>query len=228
MRYFFKSKVEKSGDGITISIPFNIWEVCKQRDVIPAEILMDNKIINCELQPLEKGLYEIHLPAGTDFPLELGEHKMLLHVSGSLIRINQNSPYSFENPIRKIDSVDIILQPADGLCGQTVIAMLAGVTIADVMTVMDCREWQGTMGRMISALNYYGIDHSDVIMYCSEGDEIVLPKCAILMEKMGRFSHYLLYFDGKYYDPNLGVLEEYDKTKLVGFLEIKLHQDEEG
>jgi hypothetical protein len=100
--------------------------------------------------------------------------------------------------------------------------MLAGVTIADVITVMDCREWQGTMGRLISALNYYGIDHSNVIVYPAEGEKVVLPKCAILMEKMGRFSHYLLYFDGKFYDPNLGIMEEYDMTKLVGYLEIKL------
>ena len=71
-------------------------------------------------------------------------------------------------------------------------------------------------------LNYYGIDHSNVIVYPAAGEKVVLPKCAILMEKMGRFSHYLLYFDGKFYDPNLGIMEEYDMTKLVGYLEIKL------
>ena len=95
-------------------------------------------------------------------------------------------------------------------------------TIANVIAVMDCREWQGTMGRLISALNYYGIDHTDIIVYPAEGETVVLPKCAILMEKMGRFSHYLLYFDGKYYDPNLGIMEEYDMSKLVGYLEIKI------
>ncbi|MBP5702295.1 MAG: hypothetical protein J6W85_07630, partial [Lachnospiraceae bacterium] len=149
-------------------------------------------------------------------------HKSLLHITDTLIRMDQNSPYSVDNPVRKIDSIDLIIQPGDGLCGQACIAMLAGVTIADVITVMDCREWQGTMGRLISALNYYGIDHSNVLVYPAEGEKVVLPKCAILMEKMGRFSHYLLYFDGKYYDPNLGIMEEYDMTKLVGYLEIKL------
>ncbi len=223
MRYFFESKVEKKDDGATIQIPFNIWEVCKQREVIQSDILIDNKIIECELHPQEKGLYEIHMPAGVEIPVEMGvKHKLLLHVHNSLIVMDQNSPYNFDNPIRKIDKVDIILQPADGLCGQTVVAMLAGVTIADVMSVMDCREWQGTMGRMISALNYYGIDHTDIIVYPSEGEQVVLPKCAILMEKMGRFSHYLLYFDGKYYDPNLGVMDDYDIKKLLGYLEIKL------
>ena len=129
-------------------------------------------------------------------------------------------PYSFENPIRKIDSMNVIIQPEDGLCGQACVAMLAGVTIAEVISVMDCREWQATMGRVISALNYYGIDHTDIIVY-TEGRPAVLPKCCIMMEKMGRFCHYLVHYDGKFYDSNLGVLEEYDMSKLLGYLEIK-------
>jgi hypothetical protein len=174
-----------------------------------------------ECQGIPKGNYEIVLTAedvaGVDLSLK---HKMLLHVNGSLIRMDQNSPYNFDNPIRKIDSMEVIIQPEDGLCGQTCVAMLAGVTIADVISVMDCREWQATIGRVISALNYYGIDHSDVIMY-TEGKDTVLPKCCVMMEKMGRYCHYLVHFDGKFYDSNLGVFEDYDMSKLQGYLEIK-------
>ncbi len=50
---------------------------------------------------------------------------------------------------------------------------------------------------------------------------MVLPKCAILMEKMGRYCHYLVYYDGKYYDPNLDIMTSYDTSKLLGYLEIK-------
>ena len=204
-----------------IQIPFNVWEVCKQRDVIRADVVLDNKVIECELLPLEKGNYEIHIDDEDAVSVELNvPHRVLLHVTGSLIKMDQDSPYSLENPIRKIDSMDVILQKQDGLCGQACVAMLAGITIAEVSAAMDCREWQATMGRMISALNYFGIDHSDIIMY-TEGREAVLPKCCIMMEKMGRFCHYLVHFDGKFYDPNLGVLEEYDISKLLGYLEIK-------
>lgn len=222
MRYFFNGKIEKLNDIYTIRIPFNVWEVCKQRDVIQAEIVLDNKIIKCELLPEEKGNYKIHLEEESIDHIDIAlNHKILLHVAGSLIQINQNSPYSLENPIRKIDGIDIIVQPKDGLCGQACVAMLAGVTIAEVMSVMDCREWQATMGKVISALNYYGIGHSDIIMY-SEGPDVVLPKCCIIMEKLGRFCHYLVYFDGYFYDPTLGVIDSYDTTKLLGYLEIKV------
>ena len=211
MRYFFNGKIEKTDDLYTIRIPFNVWEVCKQRDVIDAELVLDNKIIECELIPEEKGKkgnYKIHLQEEDVSHVDTDrEHKLLLHVTGSLIQMNRNSPYSFDNPIRKIDGIDIIIQPEDG--------------IAEVMSVMDCREWQGTMGRVISALNYYGIDHSDIIMY-TEGRDATLPKCCILMEKMGLYCHYLVYYDGKFYDPNLGIITEYDMSKLQGYLEVKV------
>lgn len=222
MRYFFNGKIEKQGDLFCIRIPFNVWEVCKQRESINAEIVLDNKIISCELLPEEKGNYVIHLSNEEVSHIDTDKvHKVLMHVTQSLIQMNQNSPYTVDKPIRKIDSVDIIIQPIDGTCGQTVVAMLAGVTIAEVCSVMGCREWQATMGLVISALNYYGIDHSDIIIY-TEGEPTILPKCAILMERMGRFCHYLLYFDGKYYDPNDGIMEEYDQSKLLGYLEIRL------
>lgn len=221
MRYFFEAKVEKQEKGYEINLPFNVWEVCKQRDVIQGDLVLDNKIIDCELHPKEKGNYYIRIEDESAVSVEPGStHKILLHVNGSLIRMDQNSPYSFENPIRKIDSIDVIKLDEDGLCGQACVAMLAGVTIAEVISVMDCREWQATMGRVISALNYYGIDHTDIIMY-TEGRDTVLPKCAILMERMGRFCHYLVYFDGKFYDSHAGIIVEYDMSKLLGFLEIK-------
>lgn len=221
MRYFFTGKIDKKENGFVIQLPFNVWEVCKLRDEIKADMVLDNEIIACKLLPKEKGNYEIHIEDKDAIKVDLTKsHQMLLHISGSIIEVSPDSPYSFDNPIRKIDSVQVIIQPEDGLCGQTCVAMLAGVTIADVIRVMDCREWQATMGMVISALNYYGIDHKDVITY-TEGRDCVLPKCCILMERMGRYCHYLVYFDDKYYDSNLGVLEEYDKSKLLGYLEIK-------
>ena len=221
MRYFFTGKIDKKENGFVIQLPFNVWEVCKLRDEIKADMVLDNEIIACKLLPKEKGNYEIHIEDKDAIKVDLTKsHQMLLHISGSIIEVSPDSPYSFDNPIRKIDSVQVLIQPEDGRCGQTCVAMLAGVTIADVIRVMDCREWQATMGMVISALNYYGIDHKDVITY-TEGRDCVLPKCCILMERMGRYCHYLVYFDGKYYDSNLGGLEEYDESKLLGYLEIK-------
>ena len=32
----------------------------------------------------------------------------------------------------------------------------------------------------------------------------------------------MLHYDGKFYDPNLGIFSEYDMSKLLGYLEIKV------
>ena len=221
MRYFFGGKVEKAGDIYSIKVPFNVWEVCDKRDKIAAEIVLDNLIIECELLPEEKGKYKIMLSAEDVAHVDTDlEHKILMHIRESLIQLNKNSPYSVKNPIRVIDSMNVIIQPVDGLCSQTCVAMLAGVTIAEVMSVMGLREWQAKMGEMITALNYYGIDHSNIVIY-TEGREAILPKCCIMMEKMGLYSHYLVHYDGKFYDPNLPVFTEYDMSQLLGYLEVK-------
>ena len=40
------------------------------------------------------------------------------------------------------------------------------------------------------------------------------------MEHLGRFSHYLIVYDGKYYEPNYGVKDKIDKANIKGYLEI--------
>ena len=91
MRYFFESKVEKKDAGYTIQIPFNVWEVCHQREGIKGDIVLDNNIIECELHPKEKGNYEIVITDEAAVKVELGVlHKILLHINGSLIRMDQN------------------------------------------------------------------------------------------------------------------------------------------
>lgn len=221
MKYFFMGNFEEEENVCCVRIPFNIWEVCKQRDVIQADLMLCNKHMDCELLPQDKGKYKILLKKEDITHVDIAKpQEILLHIGSSLIKMDPSSPYDLEHPIRKIDHMDLILQPKDGLCGQTCVAMLAGVTLDEVIHVMDCREWQATMGRVISALNYYGIGHSDVIMYTG-ATEVSLPKCCIMMEKMGRYCHYLVHYDGKFYDPTLGIFTEYDKDQLLGYLEIK-------
>ncbi len=222
MRYLFEAELQKKDGKYSANVPFNVWEVVKQRDAINAELVIENEIVPCDLNPLEKGRYELTFEGKDGLDLNEGNaYEMLLHVHGSLAPMDGESPYSFENPIRKIDGIDIQVQDGDGLCGQTCVAMLAGVSIQDVCDVMNCQEWQATMGKLISALNYYGIGHSDIIVYSTESEEVKLPKCALMIEKLGRFGHYLVAYDGKFYDPNKGIMEEYDFSKLVGYLEIK-------
>jgi len=218
MKYSFYGKLENDEVGNFVSIPFNVWEICEKEGNVPAKVKLDDATFVCNLTPLGKGYYRI--PVQPDLASKLNkenEMKVSFRITKSEV---EDSPYSSANPIRKIDSIECVRQPQDGLCGQSCIAMLSGLSIERVCNIMHCSEWQATMGKMIGALNYFGFEHSEEIVYTLGKSDITLPKCCIMMEKMGRYNHYLIGFDGKYYDSGLGVLEEYDFSKLVGYLEV--------
>ena len=217
MKYSYKGKVNQDEIGFFIDIPFNIWEICEKEGNVPAKVKVGNTGFVCNLFPLGKGYYRIPVQPEVAEILGDTDYKISFRITKAGV---DDSPYSTTNPIRKIDSIECIHQPADGLCGQSCIAMLAGISIERVSNIMHCAEWQATMGKMIGALNYFGFEHSEEIVYTLGDPDITLPKCCIMMEKMGRYNHYLIGYDGKYYDSSAGVLEEYDFSKLTGYLEV--------
>ncbi len=220
MKYEFEGTVEFRETENTIAVPFNVWEVCEKVGDAPVRVCFDDVCFICDLVPKGQGYYDIPVSQDTLSKVELGKkYQISIEIVGNVAGVGGNSPYSMEHPIRKIDGIDLVTQPWDGLCGQSCIAMIAGTTLDEASDIMKCREWQANMSKMIVTLEYLGIRHADKIVY-TLGKEITLPHCCIIMEKMGRYSHYLVGYDGKFYDPNLGILKEFDLTKVVGYLEI--------
>ncbi len=218
MKYTFESTIERCETGGTIKIPFNVWEICKKEGAVPVKVRIGETGFICNLEPEGKGYYRI--PVQESILQMLDIHKtypVTFRVTQSSAK---DSPYSTANPVRVIDSMEPVIQPYDGLCGQSCVAMLAGITLEEASNIMHCGEWQATMDKIVGALNYFGIDHSEEIIYTNGKEDVVLPKCCIIMEKMGRYSHYLVYFDKKGYDSNLGVIDHYDVTKIKGYMEV--------
>ncbi|MCR4932675.1 MAG: DUF1905 domain-containing protein [Lachnospiraceae bacterium] len=218
MKYSFISGIEKAEAGGIIKIPFNVWEICKKEGDVPVKVKLQDSVFVCNLIPEGNGVYSIPVSAETLKSFEIGkEYPVTFRVTKSSA---QESPYSTSNPIRKIDSIEVIKQPHDGLCGQSCVAMLAGISLDDTINIMHCGEWQATMDKIINALNYFGIDHSEEIIYTNGRADVTLPKCCVIMEKMGRYSHYLVYFNGVGYDSNLGLIDDYDVAKVKGYMEV--------
>ncbi|MCL2300697.1 MAG: hypothetical protein FWC27_11210 [Firmicutes bacterium] len=131
------------------------------------------------------------------------------------------SPYSFANPIRKITSITYIQQPTAYLCGQSVIAMLAGVPVEEVIGVMQ--NDRGTdIPEMHDALSWYGFrtttkERKKYRRFLGGK----LPDCCVLSVRLPAYGHWSLYYKGKYYDPELGVLDELPpQAKLVSYWEV--------
>lgn len=74
-------------------------------------------------------------------------------------------------------TINYIKQPTEYLCGQACVAMLAGVTVEEVVSVM--KNDKGTGKKDIEkALNYYGISQAKTMKKADNSS--VLPKVCIL------------------------------------------------
>lgn len=91
--------------------------------------------------------------------------------------------------------------------------MLSGVSLNEILDLMGS---QCSMSKVIEALDYFGIAHSDKMVYNQKKQDINLPKCCIINTS----EHFMVFYDGKCYDPNSGILEELELSKITGFLEI--------
>lgn len=220
MEYGFKGTILKEGIRTFIVIPFNVWEVCGQEGMIPVKVIIDNIDFECKLVPKGGGNYYIPIAKSILKAIENpAEFEVSFKIINGLTRINSNSPYSIENPIRKIDRLEIIIQPQSGMCGQACVAMLAGVSLEEVVNVMKSKRWQGSLSKVVETLDYYGIAHAPKMFYM--GNKVnELPKCCIINARFEKGSHLLIFHNGKYYDPSLGILEEYDINRIIGYLEI--------
>jgi RimJ/RimL family protein N-acetyltransferase len=130
----------------------------------------------------------------------------------------KKSPYSYDNPIRKINSIKFVKQPTEYLCGQSVIAMLANVSVDEVIDVVETDK--GTsVAEIGDALHWYGIKHRKTRTRCTE--VALLPDICILSIKLPRYGHWSLFYKGTFYDPEFGVLKELPKNaKLNHYWEI--------
>ena len=133
--------------------------------------------------------------------------------------VKVKSQYSIENPVRKIDSIIYIEQPTEYLCGQAVIAMLVGVSVDEVVSVMQNDKGTSTQ-ELRNALKWYGLKTATNARL-KYTEDTKLPDCCILSIMLPGYGHWSLYYKGKYYDPEFGVLDKLpEQAKLRYYWEV--------
>lgn len=130
----------------------------------------------------------------------------------------KKSPYTYENPVRIIDSINYIKEPTGYLCGQSCVAMLASKPVDEVIELM-CTDKGTHIFHIKTALEYYGIKHAKSLKKYKEG--ATLPDICILELELPSYKHWSLYFKGKYFDPEFGILDNcINDSRILRFLEI--------
>ena len=114
--------------------------------------------------------------------------------------------------------IQYIKQPTGYQCGQACVAMLAGVPVEDVVAVMQNDKGTGKKD-IARALDHYGIRQAKTMTKADNAT--ALPRACILKVLLPRYGHWILYYDGQYYDPEFGLTETlYPKARIQSYLEI--------
>jgi hypothetical protein len=204
-----------------------VWETCGKKGLIPVEVTIKDATFECKLIPKGNGEYVI--PVGKSISSRLSSDSELsvkITILEQLTRINNNSPYTKANPIRHIDKVNYVKQPADGYCGQACLAMLAGLSVEEVTRIMKCTQWQASIGKVLETLDYFGFSYKKPVY--SHGVKADFPKCCIINVKLVPKNHLLVYYDGVFYDPTFGVTPEYHYETIISYIEITTTRQGDG
>ena len=99
MKHWFKSNLFKEGNRTFIEIPFNVWDICGQKGLIPIKVSVDTVVFECKLIPKGNGIY--YIPVSKAIISKISSEQNLyisFEIISGLSRINHDSPYSKEIP----------------------------------------------------------------------------------------------------------------------------------
>lgn len=176
MTYRFRAAIDTEGGRAFIKIPFNVREETGKKGNIPCRVSILGLSFECKLIPKGNGKYFIPITKKTLSALEPEEYEIEMEPIETLSRINHDSPYSKEHPIRKIDCIEAIPIQA-GFCGHCCVAMLAGVPLSDVVALMG--KGHASWSKILEALDYFGISYASKSVY-TKGGAYQLPLCCIV------------------------------------------------
>lgn len=113
----------------------------------------------------------------------------------------------------------LMMQPNPCACGQACIAMITNKSIEEVFKVMKT-EGPTSIGQLIEALDYYNIKHAEKNVRISKKNPMP-SEYAILTVHMRAYTHWVLLYNQRYYDPEFGLLEScHPEGKITSFLAI--------
>lgn len=114
-------------------------------------------------------------------------------------------------------NIKYIHEPTDLQCGQAVLAMLLGTTAESICRYLD-NDRETNLREMKRVLSEHGINLLPERRQAFCKDD--LPKCALLSLETPRCWHWSLYADGRFYDPEHGILEDFPKSERKYYWEI--------
>ena len=108
--------------------------------------------------------------------------------------------------------IHYIQQPTEYLCGQACVAMIANVSVDDVIRVMNNDQATGKKD-IERALDHYGIRQAKTMTKVD--NDTPLPLVCILKVLLPRYSHWVLFYHGKYYNESMNMMLWYQTDQYL-------------
>ena len=110
-----------------------------------------------------------------------------------------------------------IQEPTPLQCGQAVLAMLSGESVETVIKTVET-ERETTLKQMLLFLEKYGIKFKRERIEVKERSQ--LPPICMLSLETPKCWHWSLYFKGKFFAPEYGVLDDFPPCRRRYYWEI--------
>lgn len=214
----------KENSRIFIELPFNVFDLFNKKGAMRVKGSINGSTYECALIPRGNGVYlfPINKKIIKQLKISIGDN---LNITMELINNDKNvdkkNDVNETHQFKKNRSINYIKEPNSRACGQACVTMLAGVDVEEVIKIMRTKG-STSIGQIIEALDHYGIKHAESNKRISKRTPHY-SEVSILTVHMPEYSHWVLYFKGKFYDPEFGVLEEcHPDGKITSYLEIYL------
>jgi hypothetical protein len=97
----------------------------------------------------------------------------------------------------------IFQPPGSSLCGQTCVAMIAGITLDDSIEAFGGKKGGTRTKDVVAALQKLGINCGDPPLTRFNGDCFTSDTCIVKLRfEESNHSHWTLWHEGRYYDPD--------------------------
>lgn len=111
-----------------------------------------------------------------------------------------------------------LYEPDPLQCGQAVLSMLTDIDIKEIISLCGT-ERETTLKDMKRVMRLCGIEFDEQRTQVSSKED--LPEIALLSLETPKCWHWSLYFEGVFYDPEYGVLEDFPPSNRRYYWKIK-------
>lgn len=116
--------------------------------------------------------------------------------------------------------MELVKQTNCCTCGQACIAMITGRDIKEVIKDMKTNG-PTSIGQLCEILDFYSIRRAEKNVRISKKNPTAYQYSILTVHKNDGYTHWTLFYNGKYYDPEFGVFDgEYTYGKITSFLSI--------